>query len=201
MINLLPPKERQAIATAKKNSILRRYIELFLLSAAILALLVAGSYYYLKRQEKNIQQTADLNKQKLQELEPVQEEAQQLAATMETITALLARDVSFSQMLRDIGKLMPQGSSLTGLELSGVDSQAPLSISAQIENEQTAAVLRNNLAASNLFEKAEIKSIIRKGEDETTTTDKNKKEDEKNSRYQYTATLEAYFKSSGGQAQ
>lgn len=196
MINLLPPKDRHAIALAKKNSILRRYIELCLVSALVLLVLLAGSYYYLKQQENNIQQTADLNKQKVAQLEPVQEEAEQLATTMSTISALLARDVSFSNMLRDIGKLMPSGSSLTGLELSSVESDAPLSISAQVENEQTVAILRNNLASSSLFEKAEIKSIVRKGEEETSETQKQseKDEDEKESRYQYTATLEAYFK-------
>ena len=53
MINLLPPDDRLAIEFSKKNSILRRYIELGLLSIAILAILVAGSYYYLRLQERN----------------------------------------------------------------------------------------------------------------------------------------------------
>ena len=167
MINLLPPQDRLEIELSKRNSVLRRYIELSLVGVLIIALLVMGAHYYLKTQEKHMANTAELNKQKAQELSKTQEEAEQLAETINTIGALLARDVRFSNMLRDIGSLVPAGAVLTGLELSSADSKAPLLITAQIDNEQKGPVLRNNLANSKLFEKAEIKSITRIGDENT----------------------------------
>ena len=46
MINLLPPKDRQAIELAKRNTILRRYLELAILGVLTLVLLIVGSFYF-----------------------------------------------------------------------------------------------------------------------------------------------------------
>jgi hypothetical protein len=191
MINLLPPNDLQDIKVAKRSSVLRRYIELILVATVIIAVLVSGSYYYLKRQESNTQKTVELNNTKIEELGSVQEQAEQLSATVNTISLLLARDIKFSIILTDIGKLMPSGAVLTGLELTSADQEAPLVISAQVDTEQKAAILRNNLEASDLFERAEIKSITRIGEDSNSSGDADEKPSD--SPYKYITVIEAYF--------
>ena len=203
MINLLPPKDRQAIEVAKRNTILRRYLELAILGVLLLALLIVGSFYFLKIQEKNTRKTLDLNNQKLNELIPVQEEAEKLSSSINTISSLINDDAKFSKMLVEIGQLMPANSVLSGLQISSVDKDAPLSITAQVNNEQTAAILRNNLVASDLFEKAEIKTITKIGEESSgaiapstgstapqTATDAQKKD----SPYKFIVVIDAYFK-------
>lgn len=200
MINLLPPKNRIAIETAKRNTILRRYLELAVLGVCSLAFLIVGSYYYLQLQDKNTKKTLDLNNQKLSLLEPVQDEAKQLTVTINTIAALFSREVDFSTMLTKIGQLMPPTSVLTNLEIDSSLKDSPLNISAQVDTEEKAAVLRNNLEKSELFNKAKIISIEKIAYDETTTatnTDEKDAEPVKDSPYRFTVQIEAYFSDTG----
>lgn len=193
MINLLPPRERIDIELSKKNSVLRRYVELLLLAVLIVFVVIAGSLYYLKQQENNTRQSLELNSEKMKELEASQEEAQQLSTTINTIAALLSRDLTFSAMLKDIGTLMPSGAVLSGLELSGTDTKAPLIVSARIENEQVAAVLRNNLANSELFDKAEIVSITKVGTENDSSSSSSSQNSQVDDKYKYTTLINAYF--------
>jgi hypothetical protein len=194
MINLLPPKDRLSIEIAKRNTVLRRYLELALLSAVLLAVLVTGSYYFLKLQEKNTKKTIEINNQKLSSLSPVEDEAKQLSATVKTISALLSREINFSSMLTSIGQLVPKNAVLSGLELSSTDTNAPLSISAQVVDENTAAVLRNNLAGSYIFDKADIKSITKIGEDSPDGSSSTQQDIKKDSPYKFIVIIDAYFK-------
>lgn len=195
MINLLPPKNRLAIETAKKNTILRRYLELAVLGVCVLAVLIVGSYYFLELQDRNTQKTLDLNQQKLDQLEPVQDEAKQLSLTINTIAALFSREVDFSNMLTQIGQLMPPNAILTNLEIDSSIKDSPLNISAQVDTEEKAAVLRNNLEKSDLFDKAKIISIEKISVDDATAT--TEKEEPVDSPYRFTVQIEAYFSDTG----
>jgi hypothetical protein len=206
MINLLPPKRVLDIKTARSNTVLRRYVELILLSMALLVVVVIVAYYFFDIQKNNTKHTVDINQEKIAKLEPVQSQAQQLSATVNTISGLLSRNVKFSDMLTQIGGLMPSGSVLTGLQFSIEDVESPLVISAQVDNEQKAAVLRNNIASSKLFDKAEIKSISQIEEKATTqtttptTTDKtvptltHSTPTTTSNPYKFTTVINAYFK-------
>lgn len=201
MINLLPPGRVLNIRLARSNTILRRYIELIIVGSLVLlsALLIAR--YFFGVQNENVQKTVDLNSAKIASLEPVQEQAEELSATVNTISGLLSRNVKFSDMLTQIGGIMPPGSVLTGIKFSLEDVEAPLVVSAQVDNEQKAAVLRNNLAASSLFEKAELKNITKIEDQISTTTPTNPASDQSASgatqpasAYKFTTVINAYFK-------
>jgi Tfp pilus assembly protein PilN len=200
MINLLPSERLTTMRLARANTVLKRYIEFIIIGLGILAVISAGSYYYLNRQRQHISQSVALNQTKINQLEPVQEKAEELSRTINTIAGLQSRDVKFSQLLTTIGGIMPQGAVLTGLQFSLDDLKSPLIISAQIDSEQKAAVLRNNLDSSELFSKAEIQTIT---QGDTTTTTGAPVASTINSPYKYTTVINAYFKdakalSSGG---
>lgn len=200
MINLLPPGRVLNIRLARSNTILRRYIELIIFGALVLLAAILVARYFFGIQNDNIQRTVDLNSAKIADLEPVQKQAEELSATVNTISGLLSRNVKFSDMLAQIGGIMPPGSVLTGLKFSLEDMEAPLVVSAQVDNEQKAAVLRNNLATSSLFDKAEIKNIT-KIEEETATTPATTATvpaltatPSPVSAYKFTTVINAYFK-------
>ena len=201
MINLLPPKRVLDIKIARTNTILSRYIKLLLLSILVLTAAVIAAHYFFIIQESNTQHTLAINQKKVQQLEPVQKQAEDLSQTVNTISGLLSRNIKFSDMLTQIGSIMPPGSVLTGLQFSIEDVESPLVVSAQVDNAQKAAVLRNNLASSPLFKKAEIKNItqIEKKSDTNPpsvstepvlpTTDTSTRDS-----YTYTTVINAYFK-------
>jgi Tfp pilus assembly protein PilN len=211
MINLIPPKRLINMRIARSNTVLRRYIELLLMSAALVVLALVVSYYFLNHRQKNVQATLDIEQKKAQQLEPVQKDAQQLSATINMIAGLQSRNVKFSQMLTTIGGAMPNGTVLTGLQFSLENVDAPFVISAEVENESLAAVLRNNLLAVGLFKTVTIKNItlLEKVEDTsqqpTQSTDTQAETTEQPasqpkppaSPYRYTTTIDTYFKDMG----
>jgi len=198
MINLLPPKRLLNMRVARSNTELRRYVELTAVSMVVLAVAVAAAYYFLDNQYRDSKQVAAINQAQVDKLKPVQEQAEQLSATVSTISGLLSTNVKFSDMLVQIGGLMPSGSVLTGTQFSLEDLEAPLVVSAQVETEEKAAVLRNNLVHSPLFSKAEIKSIIEIKEEPGLATADASTSTAQNARYKYTTTINAYFKENVG---
>lgn len=178
---------------ARSNTIIRRYLELILISILVLIITIVVAQYFLSSQQKNTQAVLQINQNKVKELEPIQKEAEQLSATVNTISGLLSKNVKFSDMLTQIGGLMPPGSVLTGLQFSIEDLKAPLVISAQVEDEQKAAILRNNLANSALFSKVEIKTITTI---EPESNDPAVQLEALNNPYKYTTLINAYFKDS-----
>lgn len=192
MINLLPPKRLINMRIARSNTILRRYLELALISVVIVAAAITGAYYILHNQQQDIQKTVSINQEKVKKLEPVQKEAEQLSATINTIAGLMSKNVKFSDMLTQIGGIMPPGSSLTGLQFSLEDTSSPLIVSAQVVSEERAAVLRNNLANSALFKDAKIVTITEIKKEESETSDPATPVVE--NPYQYTVTINAFFK-------
>lgn len=204
MINLLPPARLTNLRIARSNTVLRRYIELTVVGMLVLAAAIAGAYYFLKVQQDNTQKTADINQTKIVGLESVQKQAEQLSLTINTIAGLMSQNVKFSDTLVEIGGRMPEGSVLTGLQFSIEDFKSPLVISAKVDSESKAAVLRNNLASSKLFSKAEIQNIVAiKDEASTTqTTDPTAAPVvTETSPYKYTTTINAYFKDQSGAKQ
>ena len=201
MINLLPPARLTNLKIARSNTIIRRYVELTLLSMAFLAVAVIVAYYFLNAQQVDTKQTVEVDQKKIAELQPVQKQAEQLSLTVNTVAGLLSHNIKFSDMLTQIGGVMPQGSVLTGLQFSIEDLKSPLIISAQVDSEQKAAILRNNIASSPLFSKADIQTISQVGAtgstNSTPSNDGAPTDEAKNdSIYKFTTVINAYFKDS-----
>ncbi len=107
-------------------------------------------------------------------------------------------------MLTQIGNITPPGAVLTGLQFSIEDLKLPLVISAQVDSEQKAAVLRNNLAGSSLFSKADIQTISQIGASGSTNSVPSNSQSSSGSTdiatgpYKYTTVINAYFKATTG---
>lgn len=197
MINLLPPQRVVSLKIARSNTVLRRYVELTIVSMILLFAAFGMAYYFLHAQQTNTAQTVELDKQKIEKLRPVQKQAEELSSTVNTVAGLLTNNVKFSQMLTQIAGLMPQGSVLTGLQFSIEDVKLPLAISAQVDSEQKAAILRNNIEASDLFSRADIQNISLIGEPGSTNSVPSNgvadKPSSTQSLYTYTTVINAYL--------
>lgn len=197
MINLLSPQRLVNMKTARTNTVLLLYIRLAILSVLIIGVIIAGSYYFLDLQHKRATETVELDKERVAELESYHVEAQQLSSTVNAIAAVMSEEFIFSDMLKHIGTLMPRGAALTGLELSAENLEAPLVVRAQIDTEQRAIVLLNNLEQSDMFERAQVRTIqMIEDEEETSSRSSSRERSDNAHRYRYVATLDVYMKQS-----
>lgn len=183
MINLLSTKRLNDIRVAKSNTILSRYIKLLIISSLIIGCIVTGAYYYLNIQHSKAEEAKRLDDARVSALEPYHEQASQLSATVNTIANVMSGDLAFSNMLTQIGNLMPSGTVLTGLQLSSEELSAPLIVSAHVDNEQRSVVLLRNLKQSDLFEGAQIRNI------QLLDSEADKKKS-----YNYVVTLDVYLR-------
>lgn len=158
MINLLPPDIQKEIRFARLNVTAMQYAILIMAVSLSLASLLFFGVAVVSGDEESLHQNIQEKEAILAELEDSVGKAKELEQQIDTISALLEREVSFSSLLRDIGGVIPEGASLTGLSLTG-DETLPLRIGATVRNQPLAAVLRENLEDSELFENADIQSI------------------------------------------
>ena len=182
MINLLPPARLLNMKTARSNTVLRRYVELLIISMIIIAAAVAVSYYFLDSRRNDVKSALAADSKSIAILKKAQDEAQGLSGTINVVAKLLSQNIKFSDVLTKIGSVMPQGASLTNVQFEADQLNSPLIVTVDMVNEERGAVLRNNLANSDIFKDAKIRSILAI------------EEPEEGYPYRYTAVLEVYFK-------
>lgn len=158
MINLLPPEQKQAIKFGRINLVLMQYIILAIITiVALLGIVVIGAQK-LSSVQTEIRSEVKSGQTEVDSLKGYHDQANQISSQIETLSKLFAQEIKFSQLLTSIGGVMPNGSALTQLSLNE-DRTLPILLTAQVESEETAAVLRKNLEESDIFDKADIVSL------------------------------------------
>ncbi len=184
MINLLPPRIKEARRFGRHNITLLSYI----LTIAAIGLVSIGiilfNMRYVSDDEKRLKAEMSSRDAETKKLEAGQKEVENIAAQLKTIDKLYSGEVKFSELVPKIGGLLPKGAVLSTLSLVG-GKNSPLQLNVNLETQNLAAVFQQNLVNSELFSAADISSII-------TTAGAASKPGVKI--YPYSATLTASFK-------
>jgi len=159
VINLLPPDIKKETKFARINVALMQYLLLIIVVGVALSAIMIFGGRIVASNENSLEDNISLEQDKAQELSSINDEARVPSEKIDTIGTLLAREIKFSDLLREIGSLMPKGSILTNLAISEESQDDPLLLDASVVDEDTAAILRENLVNSNLFTNADIVSI------------------------------------------
>src|SRR5579872_6188924 len=107
MINLLPPAYRQTLRSHYLHTIARYWLAVIWLSTAGLVVVLAGGWFYINQQSNDLRQSIATTNQELatQNLSQVQKEAKTLTGNIKTINQVLSRELRFSDLIQDIGKV------------------------------------------------------------------------------------------------
>jgi len=167
MINLLPDDTRQQLRYAQHNLLLRKYLVAVLFIAAVIAVTFSVGLLALDRQSDNLKRQLEDQNTELAAYSDVLAQAEDLSETIDTIEALLDREIKFSQLLTEIASLVPTGASLNGISLS--NEEDTLTLTATITAQELAAIFQKNLASSELFSVADISSINKASSAENST--------------------------------
>lgn len=161
MINLLPLQYAVQIRYGRRNAYLRRWLIGMIAATIGLIAIIVGGWMYLDSQAKTLQQDSLAGQQELksQNLPQVQKDATEISGDVKVINQVLNREIKFSALMQDIGKVMPPGTILGGLTLTKVDGAVDLNASAK--DYTSAAQVAVNLSDSknNLFSSIDIVSI------------------------------------------
>lgn len=167
MINLLPPDVKSSIKYGAYNVNIVQYSILLVIMGVALAALLLFGVQIVRSDEASLNKAISQKQVQLEEYVDDNEKAQALTAKISTISKLLEGEVKFSELLQEIGRLLPAGASLMGLQLT-TDFSEPLVLAAKVDSKQTATELQQNLANSDLFIGADIQSLAPGDVDEAT---------------------------------
>lgn len=162
MINLLPPDLAQGIKLGRRNAHFRRWLFGLLLATLGLLLIVAAGWLYLDSQASMLSRESEAirNELEAQNLTKVQAEADQITSQIKLINQVLVREVKFSELIQEIGKVMPPGTVLSGLNLEN-NISGGVDLTANTRDYQAAARVAANLSdpANKLFSTVDIVTV------------------------------------------
>lgn len=162
MINLMPADAKQAISYARLNSRLVKWTISCLIIIAIMAATVFVGGLYIDRTKSALSTSIEETKTTIatQKLDQTKQEADSISAGVKLIVQVLSKEVQFSKLLQQIGKLMPTGATLGDVQLSNKVSGA-LDMTANALDYQSATQVQVNLQdpKNNLFDKVDTLSV------------------------------------------
>ena len=178
MINLIPTKVKKNIKFAKYNVLSVKYITLVLTLIAIMVGLLIYSKSTLTNTQSNLKRSVEENQARAAKLKSVNDDAKELSDTIKTIGNIFNQEVRFSELLKEIGAILPAGTTLSSLILSR-DATNPVRLSVKLDTAEKAGVLQQNIIESKLFVGADIINVT------DSTLD--------NSIYKFSGDLQAYY--------
>ncbi|HSX17848.1 MAG TPA: hypothetical protein VLE51_00625 [Candidatus Saccharimonadales bacterium] len=161
MINLLPTDYRLKLHYGRLNARLIHWLEIGAALTAGLILVLAVGWLYINQQVKDLNQSIATTQAELQSqnLKQVQKQADEISQNVRIINQVLGREIRFSDLIQEIGKVMPPGAILGSLTLTKVNGA--LDLTANAKDYASAAQIAVNLSdpKNNIFEKVDIINI------------------------------------------
>ena len=161
MINLLPPETKNIYRYGRSNRHLMHWVIACSLGIVGVALITGFGYFYLDHTAKTYAKQIDATNKQLsdQKLASVQKQVKDMSNNLNLAVEVLSKQVLFSELLQQLGKLMPDNTRLSGLSI--VQAQSGLDISATAQSYSDATQIQVNLTDpnNNIFSKADIVSI------------------------------------------
>ncbi len=161
MINLLPNDYRESLRYARKNSILLKWLT----GVVIIMLLASGTIFigraYLQMEAKRFD---NLNKEtqaelQAQNIEETLDKVQNISDNLKLIVQVLQNQVIFSELIKQVGAVMPPGTILSDIEISEV--QGGIDLTARSTDQNTATQIQINLTdpKNKLFDQVDIVTV------------------------------------------
>lgn len=161
MINLLPPEYGAGLRHAHQNATLRRWLVATVVACGGLVIIQVVGWMYINQQNKNLENNVALVNQHLQaqDLDGTQKKAKDITNNIKIINQVLSREILFSELITQIGSVMPPGAVLSGLTLSKVDGALDLSSSARDYTSATQIAVNLGDPKNKIFDKVDIVNI------------------------------------------
>lgn len=168
MINLLPQQERENILYARRNTHLVRWTVALVLAIIGGGAIVFAGQVIIDHSTAQVTEQVQAGVRRLadQKQNETQARIQEISGSLKLAADVLSRQIVLSELIPQIGAVLPAGTSLAGLQLNQVKGGLDLSVAAT--DYQTATQVQVNLQDpdNKLFQKADINSITCTGSDD-----------------------------------
>ena len=161
MINLLPPVLKDGYRYARRNYHLMHWVVMMSVAMCGAVALTGLGWFYIEHMAQAYASQIAVSKANLatQHYDETQKHIKDMSNNLELSVQVLSKQVLFSELLKQLGSLMPKDTRLTNLMIS--QTQGAIDISAMAKDQTAATQIQVNLSDSKnaLFSKVDIVSI------------------------------------------
>src|SRR5690606_25576211 len=118
MINLLSPDDKRQLHAARMNVLLRRYTILIAFTLLAVAGIFGAGLFIAFRERLVAEQDLHADQQQTMQYQEVREEAEGFERNLNIADRILADEITYSTLLTDIAKALPQNAVLSNLTLN-----------------------------------------------------------------------------------
>lgn len=162
MINLLPPDSKSTLVYARRNTQLIRFVIGAAIGAFGILLVTGAGLLYLNQEVKSYKKSISQAETKLtqQKEKQVIAEVKGISDSLNLVVDVLGQEILFSQLVQEIGSVMPAGTVLQDLSLSN-ELTGALTLQAGAVSSTAASRVQANLRdpANKIFAAADMESI------------------------------------------
>lgn len=161
MINLLPPNYGAKVRFSHFNSMLRRWLAATMVATLGLVVIMGVGWVYVGQQNANLNRNlSEVNRQlQEQDLAGTQKKAKDITNNIRIINQVLSREIRFSDLIAQIGSVMPPGAVLSGLTLDKVDGALDLAATARDYTSAVQITVNLSDPKNTIFDKVDIVNI------------------------------------------
>jgi Tfp pilus assembly protein PilN len=161
MINLLPPDLKDQYLYGRRNTSMRRWAVALTFGLVGVALVTVSGLFYMEQSIKNYSEQVSATDSLLQKqnLTQTKEQAQEITSNLKLAVDVLSKEVLFSKLLTQIGKVIPPNTNLTDLSISEVGGGIELSAVSADYNSATQLQVNLEDPDNRIFSKADIQNI------------------------------------------
>lgn len=161
MINLAPDSYKESLRYARRNSLLWRWLMGVLAITLIsVSVLIAGKMY-LHNEISRVSALNSVTSEQLEQdnLEDTLDEIENVSGNLKLIIEVLSNRVIFSELITQVGSVMPPGSVLADIEIS--ETQGGIDLIAKAKDYNTATQVQVNLQdpENKLFDEVDLVSV------------------------------------------
>jgi Tfp pilus assembly protein PilN len=169
MINLVPPSYSQAMRTGRANARLRVWLLGAIIATGGLVVIIGFSWLYMNHQASSLTHTTAAINQQLQSqnLGTIQKQAATINSNVKVIDQVLGREIRFSDLIQQIGSVLPPGVILNTLSVSKIDGAIDLNVAARDVASANQVAVNLSDPKNKLFSKTDIVSINCTGDAKT----------------------------------
>jgi len=158
MINLLSDERKDDIRAARANVIILRYMAIILLALIFISGALYVSYSLLQVTMKSNKEIIASNDVKADIYSETRQEVDTLSAKLNDAKTILNQEVRYSQVLVQIGQLMPAGTVLDEMTLTTASfNGAPVELTAYAKSTTEVSALQSQFQSSPLFSQVTLK--------------------------------------------
>lgn len=159
MINLLPINDRRDLGAARANTLLVRYLMLFLVIIAIIASIFGFAYFSLETSYDLETEKKSKNDSEFAKLASKQQQITAFQNNLATSKQILDNKIDYTGAILKIASSIPSNVVLSELTLSKESFAGPLTLSALAKTNEAATGLKTRLEDSIFYSEVHYSSI------------------------------------------